>query len=87
MRNRALCLFCGKILESKHRHDWVGCGCPNQSFIDGGNDYIRRGGMVIEGILHLPDQLLTDKKRVPKAWLTEVLPFLRIAAKCKELDA
>ncbi len=39
------CLECGKILESKYRHDFVGCGCPNATFVDGGNDYLRVGGM------------------------------------------
>ena len=27
-----------------HRHDYVLCGCPNQTMVDGGTDYIRCGG-------------------------------------------
>ncbi len=38
------CLQCNEILESKHRHDFVGCGCPNETFVDGGEDYTRIGG-------------------------------------------
>lgn len=43
--NCAVCLECGDILHSKHCHDFVGCGCPNGSFVDGGSDYIRSGGV------------------------------------------
>ena len=38
------CLNCGKILESTFTHDFRSCGCNNQTFIDGGNDYMRVGG-------------------------------------------
>lgn len=38
------CLECGKILESKSRHDFQSCGCPNNTFVDGGEDYLRCGG-------------------------------------------
>lgn len=41
------CLTCDKVLESKHRHDWVSCDCDPKSetwmYIDGGNDYLRMG--------------------------------------------
>lgn len=40
MRNRAKCRLCGDIVESKHRHDFVTCGCGEIS-VDGGNDYHR----------------------------------------------
>lgn len=38
------CLSCGKILESKHRHDFRKCSCENETFVDGGDDYMRIGG-------------------------------------------
>lgn len=41
LRNRAKCLVCGEILESKCRHDFKTCNCGNLS-VDGGKDYIRR---------------------------------------------
>lgn len=47
------CLECGKILESKHRHDFQQCKCPNQTFIDGGNIYLRCGGVDLSKIEHI----------------------------------
>lgn len=43
IRNRARCLKCGDIIESKYRHDFVKCSCGS-IFVDGGNDYWRCGG-------------------------------------------
>lgn len=40
--NRAQCLECGDVIESKHRHDFVSCSC-GKLFVDGGRDYLRRG--------------------------------------------
>jgi len=39
------CLKCSEILESKFRHDFQQCSCENETFVDGGNDYLRYGGM------------------------------------------
>lgn len=41
---KIICLKCNEILESKYRHDFVQCSCDNESFVDGGNDYMRVGG-------------------------------------------
>lgn len=38
------CQVCGKILHSLSRHDFQQCDCPNESFVDGGYDYMRVGG-------------------------------------------
>lgn len=43
IRNMAKCFLCGDIIESKHRHDFVRCKC-GAIFVDGGIDYLRRGG-------------------------------------------
>ena len=43
IRNSARCRNCGDEIESKHRHDFVVCKC-GAIFVDGGKDYIRRGG-------------------------------------------
>ena len=43
VRNAIKCLKCGEIIESKHCHDWVQCGC-GACFVDGGLDYMRVGG-------------------------------------------
>jgi hypothetical protein len=42
-RNRARCRKCGDVIESKDRHDWKRCNC-GAIFVDGGLDYLRRGG-------------------------------------------
>ncbi len=39
--NKAQCLLCKDIIESKYRHDFVTCSCGNLS-VDGGKDYIKR---------------------------------------------
>lgn len=50
------CLKCGTVLESKHRHDFVMCGCDNETFADGGNDYLRYGGKEAEFIKIITDE-------------------------------
>jgi len=45
------CLNCDMILESKFRWDFQSCDCPNNTFIDGGDDYIRFGCMDITKVL------------------------------------
>ena len=42
LRNSVQCLDCLKIIESKHRHDYVTCGCLNETMVDGGKEYLRR---------------------------------------------
>lgn len=42
--NAVKCLACGKVLHSKHRHDFRSCNCENETFVDGGLDYQRVGG-------------------------------------------
>lgn len=41
------CLRCEKILVSFDRHDFKKCGCPNNTMIDGGYDYLKCGGVDI----------------------------------------
>ena len=43
-KNAIKCLMCNTILESKYRHNYVQCSCPNQTFNDGGLSYNRVGG-------------------------------------------
>ena len=45
IRNAAKCLKCNDVVESKHVHDFRFCKCQS-IFVDGGKDYIRRGGNV-----------------------------------------
>ncbi len=44
--NKIKCLSCNTILTSYFRHDFKWCKCES-IFVDGGMDYLRRGG---EGI-------------------------------------
>ena len=43
--NSVKCLGCNKVLTSTHRHDFVSCGCENQTFVDGGLAYQRTGAV------------------------------------------
>jgi hypothetical protein len=43
MINKIQCRKCKDIIESVHRHDFKFCKCGSV-FVDGGKDYIRRGG-------------------------------------------
>lgn len=40
-RNAVKCLVCNSVLESRHRHGYVQCSCPNEVATDGGLDYQR----------------------------------------------
>lgn len=42
LKNKAQCLKCGDIIESKYVHDFVHCKC-GEIFVDGGKMYLRRG--------------------------------------------
>ena len=43
IKNKAKCLKCQQIIESRHCHDFVTCNCGGIS-VDGGKDYLRRLG-------------------------------------------
>ena len=55
IRNAAQCKKCGDIIESTHRHDFKWCIC-HSIFVDGGKDYIRRGGE-LEDIIELSESI------------------------------
>ena len=48
--NSVKCLECNEVLVSRHRHDYVMCGCSNDAMADGGNDYERYGAMDMDKI-------------------------------------
>lgn len=50
LRSRLECLECGDILESVDRHDCVTCGCPNETMLDGGREYLRYGAVDMDKI-------------------------------------
>lgn len=41
IKNAVRCNFCGDVIESTYRHDYVACRCGRVS-VDGGHDYLRR---------------------------------------------
>lgn len=41
IKNAVRCNFCGDVIESTYRHDYVTCSCGRVS-VDGGHDYLRR---------------------------------------------
>jgi hypothetical protein len=43
IHNRAKCLKCGDVVESRSHWDFVTCSCGALS-VDGGHDYLRRCG-------------------------------------------
>lgn len=47
--NKARCKKCNDVIESKHQHDFVSCRC-GEIFVDGGTDYLRRGGRNLDSI-------------------------------------
>lgn len=75
MRNIARCKRCGDIIESKSVHDFQMCSCGS-IFVDGGDDYIRRGGdpeafdEEYDRLHHIkvnkPDELTKDEARAYK---------------------
>lgn len=56
------CLECGVVLHSKYRHDFQQCECPNQTFVDGGDDYLRFGGMDFDKIKILPNDYIIEEE-------------------------
>lgn len=52
-RNSIKCLVCNTVLESKYQHNFRSCGCPNQSFVDGGLLYTRTGAVDLDLVENL----------------------------------
>ena len=51
--NSIKCLECNTVLESKHQHHFVTCGCKNQTFNDGGLTYNRVGAVDLDKVENL----------------------------------
>lgn len=45
------CPDCKAEFYSRARHDYRVCGCPFQTMVDGGFDYLRYGGMDLSKIV------------------------------------
>lgn len=57
--NKAKCLICGDVIESKTIHDFVTCTCGNLS-VDGGKEYCKRSVMEIEKYEELSEYSTVD---------------------------
>lgn len=53
-RNRAKCLKCLDVIESKYTHNFVTCKC-GEIFVDGGKDYWRAGAYDMANFYRLND--------------------------------
>lgn len=53
-RNRAQCLVCMEVIESRFRHEFVECSC-GAIFVDGGKAYLRRGARDFSKLLELSE--------------------------------
>ena len=60
--NSVKCLECGEILESKHRHQFSMCHCPNETFVDGGNLYQRFGGKDLDKVENLSKYIIMTEQ-------------------------
>ena len=52
--NKAKCLLCNDIIESRSHHDFVTCKCGNLS-VDGGHEYLKRAGVDLDQYEELSD--------------------------------
>jgi len=79
LRNRGKCRLCGDIIESRHRHDYISCGCGEIS-VDGGFDYRRATFKHPENFIYLDDEgneiiyKLKEEKEAAKETETRNLP-------------
>lgn len=55
------CLSCDTILYSINRHHYHGCGCENETHVDGGAEYLRYLGKDLKKIKIITLDLLTNK--------------------------
>ncbi len=51
--NMVACKGCKQVLISRSVHHFLQCSCPNKTICDGGNEYLRRGGMDMDLIEEL----------------------------------
>ncbi len=59
-----VCLLCNKVIFSVNRHDYRKCGCPNETVVDGGREYLRYGGKDMTKIKLVTLDFLTNSVKV-----------------------
>ena len=60
--NSIKCLECNTVLESKHQHHFVTCGCKNQTFSDGGLIYNRVGAVDLDKVENLSKYIVMTEQ-------------------------
>ena len=60
--NTIKCLVCNKIITSKSQHNFVQCGCSNETFVDGGNLYSRVGAVDLDKIENLSKYIIMTEQ-------------------------
>jgi len=63
-----ICPGCKAEIYSRARHDFHTCGCPEQTFIDGGFDYTRYGGKSYGQIQHKTRYLPITRQKLYEDW-------------------
>jgi hypothetical protein len=58
--NKAKCLKCNEVIESKRAHDFVQCGCK-AIHVDGGREYLKRGFTNLSDFQELSEYIITWK--------------------------
>ena len=46
------CMGCKKRMFSFHVHDYKTCGCPYDTMVDGGREYLRYGGHRVPRVIY-----------------------------------
>ena len=60
--NSIKCLECNTVLDSKHQHHFVTCGCKNQTFNDGGLIYNRVGAVDLGKVENLSKYIIMTEQ-------------------------
>ena len=60
--NTIKCLVCNKIITSKSQHNFVQCGCSNETFVDGGNLYSRVGAVDLDKVEDLCEYVIMTEQ-------------------------
>ena len=62
VRNAVRCIACGSVLESKTRHDYVKCHCPNETACDGGLEYQRTLAVDLDKVENLCKYIIVTEQ-------------------------
>lgn len=81
--NRIQCDYCGDVITSHHRHDYVSCGCELRCSTDGGRSYLRRSCARLEEDGSLP---YTDLSVMSSASFEDVREALLRGSRGKDGD-